>query len=85
MQVEFRAAPQDTPGAVQLNPESSAPLPLLSREHKSKPADRGEEDDINYANLKATPHRRLTAKSVYLEEWGKLFTGLQKRLLSDKE
>lgn len=67
----IQGCPQDTPEAVQLNPVSSAPLPLLSHEHESKPAGRGEEDDINYANSKATPHRRLTCKVSVLGRVGK--------------
>lgn len=83
----IEGCPRDTLG--QLNPVSSAPVPLHpmsdTAEHQSKLADRGEAGDINYANLKATQHRKLICKVSVPVKWGKLFIWLQKKLLSDKE
>lgn len=54
-------------------------------EHVSELADRGEVDDINYANLKAIPRKRLICGVSILTKWGNPFMWLQKRLLSDKK
>lgn len=41
-------------------------------EYLGELADRGEADDINYANLKAIPHKRLICKVGIPGKWGKL-------------
>lgn len=42
-------------------------------EYVSELADRGEVDDINYANLNAIPHKRLIYKVSVPGKWGKLY------------
>lgn len=43
-------------------------------EYVSELADKGEVDDINYANLKALPHKRLIYKVSVPGKWGKLYS-----------
>lgn len=91
--MKLRAAPQDDHGAVQLNLAHMAVSCLTPMRdvceiaaYISRIADRGEVDDINYANLEAIPHKRLIYKATVPGKWGEhCSSGSKKRLLSDKK
>lgn len=77
LHVKLRAAPQDDHGAVQLNLAHMAVSCLTPMRdvceiaaYISRIADRGEVDDINYANLEAILHKRLIYKATVPGKWG---------------